>query len=1208
MAYTVDLSSPIGQRWVALGGSTGVGDPTGPQKIFHLGTKSFQYQEFPNGVLTCLVGENRAYLLHPKIFNVWFRNTYGAVRLIGQATEDSFQTAFGSIASYFARGLISEGPGGAFYAVPPPIFDRYSMVADLHSSVKPAFGLPIEMCDDTFPFQRFENGAIFKTYIVAVDHLAKWQTADGFAVGLAAGDTFTMAFGGTATYFDHGVVVQDVGAAPVIVVPPEYDRYEALAALRGSTRPPLGLPLSDRIAVFAYQEFKNGAIFSSPSFGPVVVAASLYEKWRAPEVQGGVTEDGENLRDYLGRPTTDSFGTAEGGQAVYFERGVLVAHRNGQVFEVHGAIFQRYRTLGDLHGAVPYLGLPKSDQQVLPGGGAHSAFEHGDIYWHNDTGAWDVRGAIRSRYLDLGGPDGPMGFPTGGEEDVLGPNAALVGRMSRFAGPAVGWKPAGDARIYWNRATGDAWEVTREILRVWLRTGDDAGHHFGPVGPLGFPVSPETDTPTAAPGAYTLFENGLCVWFPGADPIVVRGLTVELTEFHAEEDFNVQVRLAATPTGETNNGRMPSDGEYQDGAQVFSRLPLLTIPRILPETVISVWLEAIHERPVGTDERLGRIDIHYTIDNLWGLFDTQLKWVAGDFDATFHVRPFPYSAALDPEKTVTQAFWPFKNFDTAQLTWHQYAETFTDVSMDDKPHFSWIPQLPQPFKWLFYELVYQGLADSGNCFGLCVEAIYALLNRSPFMEPIYSSPLNPYRKDGYPLDAGAPGDRDTSWILNIKQGYEVGSLMVAWSYAMWAAGKLNDPVSAFIQSRQQHALGQLPVLSISRDDPLSKHGHALMPYKWRGNLDGRSQLDIWVADPDDPGGTTDPGHSSHIWVFQHDNSFSYEHSPKDVWRGSEEGGGRLLSIPLALFNSQPRLPGSEWTMQFDSSAMLIVGGDADSTQITDEEGRTFYAPLPLGRGPQYRLPNLDPATRMPGVVRVPLCERPVQNVEEEFPLPPDARPLPPRPEPGTFYYLKRARAIPRESAGGPSVSAGKTTAVVYHELTMSGSGHYQWGYASGTLSVVLFAQSYAGGRDVHVLEQFAEEEQVLTLTFGADAPTGRTVAMAVGGWPGLEIVSAPWFRIAGIDLPPGHKLGLQMTNQGRMLSIVNEGYDLKYDMEIHRGVDPGAVGTRSRLTLPGRRVTTLRPGNWARTSISNTPIHISHSSTLGGPILSQLTV
>jgi|GEM_PF-3391385 len=136
---------------------------------------------------------------------------------------------------------------------------------------------------------------------------------------------------------------------------------------------------------------------------------------------------GLNSNNFLGYPvgfvsqTTNScLGTQNRSQP--FEGGMLVQHLsgagNGQLFEVHGSIVSKYKSLGTV--GCP-LGLPISDELDAPSrnggvGGKYNAFEGGRIYFkHGHSQAYEVHGSINTVYVSLGGSASWLGFPISDE-------------------------------------------------------------------------------------------------------------------------------------------------------------------------------------------------------------------------------------------------------------------------------------------------------------------------------------------------------------------------------------------------------------------------------------------------------------------------------------------------------------------------------------------------------------------------------------------------------------------------------------------------------------------------------------------------------------------------------------------------------------------------------------------------------------------------
>ncbi|RKX50988.1 MAG: hypothetical protein DRP25_04900, partial [Thermotoga sp.] len=105
-----------------------------------------------------------------------------------------------------------------------------------------------------------------------------------------------------------------------------------------------------------------------------------------------------------------------------FEGGALEHNVDtGEVFEVHGAIFAKWRELGY---ADDELGLVTSDEREAapsPIGteGRVSDFEGGHIHWHRTGGhagkSYETHGAIDAVYCSEGGSGGDLGFPVSDE-------------------------------------------------------------------------------------------------------------------------------------------------------------------------------------------------------------------------------------------------------------------------------------------------------------------------------------------------------------------------------------------------------------------------------------------------------------------------------------------------------------------------------------------------------------------------------------------------------------------------------------------------------------------------------------------------------------------------------------------------------------------------------------------------------------------------
>jgi hypothetical protein len=108
-----------------------------------------------------------------------------------------------------------------------------------------------------------------------------------------------------------------------------------------------------------------------------------------------------------------------------YQRGRILWSPDTGAHEVHGAILPHYLALGGPGG---FLGYPTTDETVTPDGiGRFNHFsKSGSIYWTPSTGAWSVRGAIRSKWASMGWEHSCLGYPVSDEFAISG------GRQSNF--------------------------------------------------------------------------------------------------------------------------------------------------------------------------------------------------------------------------------------------------------------------------------------------------------------------------------------------------------------------------------------------------------------------------------------------------------------------------------------------------------------------------------------------------------------------------------------------------------------------------------------------------------------------------------------------------------------------------------------------------------------------------------------------------------
>lgn len=140
---------------------------------------------------------------------------------------------------------------------------------------------------------------------------------------------------------------------------------------------------------------------------------------------------------FLGAPVHEQRVTPDGqGRYMAFVNGSIYWRADLGAHVVRGEIRELWREFNWEAGP---LGYPLTDETVAPDGvGRFGHFEGGSIYWTAETGAHEVRGAIRDKWIEMGAEAGPLGYPIAGEQ------ATSTGVLTFFQ----------RGTITWTRATG----------------------------------------------------------------------------------------------------------------------------------------------------------------------------------------------------------------------------------------------------------------------------------------------------------------------------------------------------------------------------------------------------------------------------------------------------------------------------------------------------------------------------------------------------------------------------------------------------------------------------------------------------------------------------------------------------------------------------------------------------------------------------------
>lgn len=191
--------------------------------------------------------------------------------------------------------------------------------------------------------------------------------------------------------FANKLVVYGLTASPPAV--PCYgiaQKYQNYTGPEGQLGAPTSPELTAPDGIGRFQHYNGGSIYWTPSTCAHVVQDfqvrasrswehAIHNKWAATGWERGP----------LGYPVTDETGTPDGiGRYNHFQQGSIYWTPLTGAYEVHGAIRDRWSSLGFERGA---LGYPISDEtDEIEGNGRFNLFEHGSIHWTRATGAVTV--------------------------------------------------------------------------------------------------------------------------------------------------------------------------------------------------------------------------------------------------------------------------------------------------------------------------------------------------------------------------------------------------------------------------------------------------------------------------------------------------------------------------------------------------------------------------------------------------------------------------------------------------------------------------------------------------------------------------------------------------------------------------------------------------------------------------------------------------
>ena len=151
-----------------------------------------------------------------------------------------------------------------------------------------------------------------------------------------------------------------------------------------------------------------------------------------------------------------------------FQRGVIISNPATGTWENFGMARTRYLNLGGVDGK---LGFPTSAEncKIDNDGSCVQAYENGVIIANRREGAWESYGDIRKRFVALGSIDGVLGLPIGPMNCNIGYEGACV---QAYKGGVIISK------------VSEAWENYGAIRSEYIKTGSVDGKYGFPTGPV----------------------------------------------------------------------------------------------------------------------------------------------------------------------------------------------------------------------------------------------------------------------------------------------------------------------------------------------------------------------------------------------------------------------------------------------------------------------------------------------------------------------------------------------------------------------------------------------------------------------------------------------------------------------------------------------------------------------------------------------------
>jgi len=275
--------------------------------------------------------------------------------------------------------------------------------------------------------------------------------------------------------------------------------------------------------------------------------------------------------------------------------------------------------------------------------------------------------------------------------------------------------------------------------------------------------------------------------------------------------------------------------------------------------------------------------------------------------------------------------------------------------------------------------------------------------------------------------------------------------------------------------------------------------------------------------------------------------------------------------------------GDEIMALLAAGVVIILADSGQSSQITDEQGRTLFAT------PGVQIVNPDPGTRIPNLMPVPHREATYGGLVSEL------------------YFWRRddgpLRGVPASNINGMEL---------HHDILGSAGASYRYVMrAHSTLTSFTADQGSASGHRISLFNLGSAAQRVMIKAPADSTAPATTFSIQTAGWQ-TSHTTPIWFEFQA-SMGGNQELHFHAGNGGTQLTAHSPNSDATLDIRmLTRSSDPTAdpiAASRSQIVLPAGQVVRFEPSSWQPEALNSTPIRRAVIPAFGsGQVLDITTI